>query len=52
VAAIASVGETIAPMVKATAQEIPSIASCAITATALAVASTRPTASREMARRS
>ena len=52
VAAIGSVGATIAPSVNAAAHDRPSIRTCATTATAHIVASTRPTASSEIGRRS
>jgi hypothetical protein len=51
VAAAGSVGDTIAPSVKAIAQGRP-IISCAIRATTAAVARTRPTADMEMTRAS
>ena len=51
VAATGSVGETIAPSAKASGHERP-ITSCATTATAPIVRSTRPTAAREIPRRS
>ena len=51
VAASGSVGETIAPRVKAAPQLIPSISAWATSATPAAVRITRPTASIEMARR-
>ena len=50
VAATGSVGETIAPSTNAIAHGKP-ITSCAMTATATVVASTRPTASRVIGRR-
>ncbi len=52
VAATGSVGETIAPSANAIAHGIPSINSCAITATAHVVASTSPIEVREIARAS
>ena len=51
-AASGSVGATIAPRANAAAHGRSSISACATTATATAVASTRPIASSEMVRRS
>lgn len=52
VAAVGSVGPTIAPSAKAAAQPSPGATACAITATTAAVASTSPIASSEIDRRS
>ena len=50
VAAIGSVGETIAPRTNAAGHDRPSTTACATTATATVVATTSPTASCEIAR--
>ena len=47
VAAVGSVGETIAPRTNATGHEMPGMSSCATTATSTIVRSTRPTASSD-----
>ena len=52
VAATGSVGATIAPSANAAAHGSPSTSSCATTATVHIVASTSPTASSEIGRRS